>query len=64
MIKTITTAILGFSFIYLLAMKEYYQATKKVVYTQTIVKDSIDIFEDNFDSTWQVFGCIYYGWKK
>jgi hypothetical protein len=26
--------------------------------------DTIQVFENNFDSTWEVYGCKYYGWKK
>ena len=26
--------------------------------------DTIEIFENNFDSTWEVYGCRYYGYKQ
>jgi uncharacterized membrane protein len=26
--------------------------------------DTIEVFENNFDSTWEVYGCKYYGYKE
>jgi hypothetical protein len=26
--------------------------------------DTIEVFENNFDSTWEVYGCKYYGYKQ
>jgi hypothetical protein len=61
MIKKILTAIYCAGLIYLLIAMDYPKNPKKVAY---IAKDTIEIFEDNFDSTWQVYGCTYYGFKK
>jgi hypothetical protein len=61
MIKKILTAIYCLGLIYLLVAMDYPKKPKKVAY---IAKDTIEIFEDNFDSTWQVYGCTYYGFKK
>ena len=47
--------------IYLIVAMDYPKKPNKVAY---IAKDTIEIFEDNFDSTWQVYGCTYYGFKK
>jgi len=61
MINKILTAIYCAGLIYLLVAMDYPKKSKKVDY---IAKDTIEIFEDNFDSTWQVYGCTYYGFKK
>ena len=61
MIKKILTSIYCAGLIYLLVAMDYAKKPKKVAY---IAKDTIEIFEDNFDSTWQVYGCTYYGFKK
>ena len=61
MIKMILIAIYCAGLIYLLVAMDYAKKTKKVAY---IAKDTIEIFEDDFDSTWQVYGCTYYGFKK
>ena len=42
-------------------LKNYEPKKKDIRLTQI---DTVQIFEDNFDSTWQVYGCKYYGWKK
>jgi hypothetical protein len=57
----ILTAICCAGLIYMLVAMNYAKKPKKVAY---IAKDTIEIFEDNFDSTWQVYGCTYYGFKK
>ena len=59
--KNILTAIYCLGLIYLLVAMDYAKKPKKVAY---IAKDTIEIFEDNFDSTWEVYGCKYYGFKK
>jgi hypothetical protein len=61
MIKKILMAIYCLGLIYLLSAMDYAKKPNKVAY---IAKDTIEIFEDNFDSTWQVYGCTYYGYKK
>lgn len=39
-----------------------YEPKKKIIRITQI--DTVEIFEDNFDSTWEVYGCKYYGFKK
>ena len=46
---------------YYRTLKNYEPKKKDIWLTQI---DTIEIFEDNFDSTWEVYGCKYYGFKK
>ena len=46
---------------YYRTLKNYEPKKKDIRLTQI---DTIEIFEDNFDSTWEVYGCKYYGFKK
>jgi hypothetical protein len=45
----------------------YYQIrkdepNKKVIRITQV--DTIEVFENNFDSIWEVYGCRYYGYKQ
>ena len=45
----------------------YYQIRKNEPNKKTIritQVDTIEVFENNFDSTWEVYGCKYYGYKQ
>jgi hypothetical protein len=45
----------------------YYQIRKDVPNKKAIritQVDTIEVFENNFDSTWEVYGCKYYGYKQ
>jgi hypothetical protein len=49
---------------YYQTLKNYKPNPKYKKYTQIAESEKVEIFEDNFDSTWEVYGCKYYGWKK
>ena len=55
------TAILLIAYGYYRTLKNYEPKKKDIRITQI---DTVEIFEDNFDSTWEVYGCKYYGFKK
>lgn len=57
-------AILLITYGYYCTLKKYKPNPKYKKYTQIAESEKVDIFEDNFDSTWEVYGCKYYGWKK
>lgn len=42
-------------------LKENEPNKKDICITQV---DTIKVFENNFHSTWEVYGCKYYGYKK
>jgi hypothetical protein len=46
---------------YYRTLKNYEPKKKDIRLTQI---DTVEIFEDNFDTTWQIYGCTYYGFKK
>lgn len=46
---------------YYRTLKNYELKRKTIRLTEV---DTIEVFEDNFDSSWQVYGCKYYGFKK
>jgi len=52
------------AYFYYQTLKNYKPNQKLTKYYQVAQSDTIEIFEDNFDSTWEVYGCKYYGWKK
>lgn len=58
------TAILLIAYGYYRTLKNYKPDPKYKKYYQLAQSDTIEIFEDNFDSTWEIYGCKYYGFKK
>jgi hypothetical protein len=52
------------AFGYYQTLKNYKPNNKTKKYIQIAESEKVKIFEDNFDSTWEVYGCKYYGWKK
>jgi len=49
---------------YYQTLKNYKPNPKYKKFYQMAQSDSIEIFEDNFDTNWEVYGCKYYGFKK